>query len=84
VRVAFDEARLLRVGRRLETGARVGDAQQRDAQTNVARGADDLFSEQVGVGIKRPVGRVVQIVKLADGGDAAEEHFEKGHACGVV
>ncbi len=68
----------------LEAGAHVTGAQETDADADGLRGADDLMRELVGVGVGVAAGIVVEVVELADEGDAGGEHLEEGGAGYVV
>src|ERR1700722_12535205 len=76
--VGFEEADLAGVGREAVAGADVGAAEQNDAHSYAVRGTDDLLGEEVWIVIGGAGWGAVEIVKLADGGDAGEGHLEKG------
>ena len=48
------------------------------------RGGDDLMRQQVWIVVRRSIGRVMEIVKLAHGRDAGAHHLEKAHARYVI
>ena len=84
LRIGFDEPSLLRIRIALVTGTGIGDPQQSYAQPHVTGGAHDFFGQQIWIVVLAAIRRVVQIVKLPDGGDAAERHLEKRHARRVI
>ena len=56
-------------------GARVEDLEQDEADAGDLGGADDLARQLVGVGVGAAVGGVVEVVELADAGDAGAQHL---------
>src|SRR5215831_16861916 len=60
-----DESRLAGIGRFLKPGSCVGGAQQSDADAGFASGADYVFSKEIAVAVRRSIGGVMQVVKLA-------------------
>ena len=79
-----DEARLQRVGLLLPPGANVGGALQGYTHADLLRGTHHQMRQEIPFLIGGSIGRMVQVVKLADGGDAAQYHFEKCHSRGVI
>jgi hypothetical protein len=53
-----------------ETGGEVAGVEEGDADTGLGRGRDQGVPHRVGVGVGAAAGRVVQVVELADAGDA--------------
>src|SRR6266850_1430035 len=83
-RIFFDETNLLRIGFTLVTGTRIGNPQQSDSQPNVLGGANNFFGEQVWILVRSAVWPMMKVMKFSDSRDAAQGHFEEGHARGVV
>jgi hypothetical protein len=84
LRRGSEETRLARVWRFVIAGARVGAHQESEADADGIRSADDLPREQVRIVIGLAVRLMMQVVKLADVGDAAEGHLEEGHPRDIV
>src|SRR5216684_7585498 len=84
VNLRGDESCLARIVGLLPTGAYVCSSKQRNPYTKFSGRAQNLKSEQVPVFVRSPVGRMVQVVKLANGGDSRKEHFKKGHPRGMI
>src|SRR5260370_41476020 len=83
-RVTSNESLVFGIWLGLIPGARIGDAKQRDSQTNIARRADDSLRQEILIVVRPTVRRVMKIMKLADRRDAAEGHFQKRHPRSVV
>ena len=80
VRISFNESRLSRIRLGLEPRTNVGYLQEPDAQPDVACRTNDFFCQEISIIVGLSVGRVMQVMKLADGGDSRERHLEKCHA----
>src|SRR5690606_12748579 len=58
-----------------ETGGEVAGVEEGDADARLGGGRDQGLAHGVGVGVGGAAGGVVQVVELADGGDAGEGHL---------
>ena len=67
------------VAEALDAAVQVARVEQRDPQPGRLRRGEHGAAHRVGVVVGRPVGRVVEVVELADAGDAGERHLpERG------
>ena len=82
--ILLNEPRLSGIRLSLKTRSAVCNPQQRDPQAGIAGGADNFFRQQIRIVVGRAIRRVVEIMKLADGSDPAQRHFQKGQARSVV
>ena len=76
--VAVGVAPLHALGRLPEAGGQVAGVEQRDPQPGLAGRLDQGQAHRVGLVVRRPVGLVVQVVELADRGDAGRDHLAVG------
>ena len=58
-----------------ETAVEVERVEQRDADARLTGRLDECVAHRVAVRIRRPVGLVMEVVELADAGDARHRHL---------
>src|SRR5947199_10831072 len=80
----FNKSRLSWIRLGVVTRSRISNAQERNAQSDVARRANHFLRQQIRIVVSLSVRRVMKVMKLADGRDAAQSHFEKRHARSIV
>ena len=76
---ALDPRSGVAVAEALDPAVQVARVEQRDPQPGRARGGEHRAAHRVRILVGRAVGRVVQVVELADAGDPGERHLaERG------